>query len=119
MSGKIAIIIVSGLDQKPKVMSGLHVAKRIYDARKENDIETVEVFLFTGGVIMLDHNAENSDVLNIIKELRESNILIGACSNQVQSYNLEEQFKTRGINLEFARDAFSRYARENFTVITF
>ena len=50
MAGKIAIVINSGLDQRAKVMSGLHVAKRIHDARKENGIDRVEVFLFTGGV---------------------------------------------------------------------
>ena len=38
MGGKIAIVITSGLDQRAKVMSGLHVAKRIHDARKENSI---------------------------------------------------------------------------------
>ena len=54
MSGKIAIVISSGLDQRAKVISGLHVAKRIYDARKENNIERVEVFLFTGGVKALE-----------------------------------------------------------------
>ena len=54
MTGKIAILIISGLDQRAKVMSGLHVAKRIYDARGENGIEKVEVFLFTGGIRALE-----------------------------------------------------------------
>ena len=119
MSGKIAIVISSGLDQRAKVISGLHVAKRIYDARKENNIERVEVFLFTGGVKALEKGKDNSEVLDAISELRESGITVEACSNQVKNWNMEDVFSENGINLEFARDAFSRYAVEGFTVISF
>ena len=119
MSGKIAIVISSGLDQRAKVISGLHVAKRIYDARKENNIERVEVFLFTGGVKALEKGKDNSEVLVAISELRESGIMVEACSNQVKNWNMEDVFSENGINLEFARDAFSRYAVEGFTVISF
>ncbi len=119
MSGKIAIVISSGLDQRAKIMSGLHVAKRIYDARKENNIERVEVFLFTGGVKALEKGKDNSEVLDAISELRESGITVEACSNQVKNWNMEDVFSENGINLEFARDAFSRYAVEGFTVISF
>ena len=119
MSGKIAIVISSGLDQRAKIMSGLHVAKRIYDARKENNIERVEVFLFTGGVKALEKGKDNSEVLDAINELRESGITVEACSNQVKNWNMEDVFSENGINLEFARDAFSRYAVEGFTVISF
>ncbi|WP_337860854.1 DsrE family protein [Ferroplasma sp.] len=119
MTGKIAIVINSGLDQREKVMSGLHVAKRIHEARKENGIEMVEVFLFTGGVRALEKDQKNADMLDAIKELRESGILIEACSNQVKSWNIEDIFSSNGINLEFARDAFSRYAVQGYTVISF
>ncbi|WP_298278910.1 hypothetical protein [Ferroplasma sp.] len=119
MTGKIAIVINSGLDQRAKVMSGLHVAKRIYDARKENRIEKLEVFLFTGGVKALGNDEDNSEVIDTIKELRESGIVLEACSNQVKSWDMEDIFVKNGINLEFARDAFSRYAVEEYTVISF
>jgi hypothetical protein len=119
MAGRIAIVINSGLDQRAKVMSGLHVAKRIYDARKENGIEKLEVFLFTGGVKALGKEEDNSEVIDAIKELREAGIILEACSNQVKNWNMEDIFTKNGINLEFARDAFSRYAVEGYTVISF
>jgi len=116
---KIAIIIISGLDQRAKVMAGLHIAKRIHEARKENDIENVEVFLFTGGIKALENGNDNEDVLKSIAELREAGIIIEACSNQVHSWSMEAIFSKNDINLEFARDAFSRYAVEGYTVFSF
>jgi hypothetical protein len=119
MTAKIAIVISSGLDQRPKVMAGLHIAKRIYEARKENGIDKVEVFLFTGGVKALGKDQDNKEVLDSIKELREAGIILEACSNQVNTWGMEDIFSKNGINLEFARDAFSRYAVEGYTVFSF
>ena len=119
MNGKIAIVINSGLDQRAKVMSGLHVAKRIHDARKENGIEKLEVFLFTGGVRALEEGKDNSEVIDAIRELKEAGVILEACSNQVKNWNMEDIFIKNGINIELARDAFSRYAVEGYTVISF
>ncbi len=119
MAAKIAIVISSGLDQRAKVMSGLHVAKRIHDARKENRIERVEVFLFTGGIRSLEKGQDNEEVLSAIGELREAGITLEACSNQVKNWGMEDTFATNGIDLEFARDAFSRYAVEGYTILSF
>lgn len=117
MSGKIAIVINSGWDQKDKVTSGLHVAKRIFDAREDNQIDDVEVFLFTGAVKLLESVPPEVD--KTLTELQEAGLLVGACSNQVTNWKLTDPASKYGINLEFARDAFSRYAREGYTVLTF
>jgi hypothetical protein len=117
LAGKVAIVVNSGWDQKTKIMSGLHVAQRIDEAKVENGIEAVEVFLFTGGVKLLE-NAD-SELVAMLEALRDQGILIGACSSQVGSWNLENQASEFGVQLEFARDAFSRYAREGYTVLTF
>jgi hypothetical protein len=119
MGAKIAIVINSGLDQRAKVMSGLHVARRIHDAKKENGVEAVEVFLFTGGVRALEKGQDNSEIVDAIQDLRKAGITLEACSNQVKNWSLEDEFQKQGIDLEFARDAFSRYAVEGYTVISF
>ena len=119
MGAKIAIVINSGLDQRAKVMSALHVAKRIHEARKENGLESVEIFLFTGGVRALEKGQDNSEVIDAMNELREAGITLEACSNKVKNWGLEDVFQKQGIDLEFARDAFSRYAVEGYTVISF
>lgn len=119
MGAKIAIVINSGLDQRAKVMSGLHVVRRIHDAKKENGVEAVEVFLFTGGVRALEKGQDNSEIVDAIQDLRKAGITLEACSNQVKNWSLEDEFQKHGIDLEFARDAFSRYAVEGYTVISF
>lgn len=117
--GKIAIIIISGIDQRAKIMSGLHVAKRIQEAKDENGIEKVEVFLFTGGIRSLENGQDNEEILSAIKELKDAGVILEACSNQVKNWNMEHIFSSNGIELEFARDAFSRYAVDGYTVISF
>jgi hypothetical protein len=119
MGAKIAIVINSGLDQRAKVMSGLHVAKRIHDVKEKNGIERVEIFLFTGGVRALEQGQDNNEIIDAIQEARKAGITLEACSNQVKNWNLEGEFQKQGIDLEFARDAFSRYAVEGYTVISF
>jgi len=117
MSGKIAVVITSGWDQKDKVTAGMHVAKRIFDAKEENQIDAVEVFLFMGAVKLLESVPQEVD--QVLTELKEAGLIVGACSNQVNNWNLTDPANKYNINLEFARDAFSRYAREGYTVLTF
>ena len=115
--GKIAIVVMSGKDNPPRAMSGLHVAKRIYDARHENGIEDVEVFLFTEGLRVIGDT--EGEMANLVHELIEAGIVVGGCRNQLNSWGLADEAKSAGIFAEFARDAFSRYAREGYTVMTF
>jgi len=117
MGGKIAIVIISDWDQKLKVTSGLHLAKRIYDVRQENDIENIEVFLFAGGAKLLQTPPQEFD--QILSELRQAGIPIVACINEVKIWGLDEMVKKYDLRLEFARDAFSRYAKEGYVVLTF
>lgn len=117
MSGRIAIVINSGWDQKDKVTSGLGVAKRIFDAKEENQIDDVEIFLFTGAVKLLETMPPEVD--RLLRDLKAAGLIVGACSNQVNNWNLQDPASQYGIQLEFARDAFSRYAREGYTVLTF
>ncbi len=117
VAGRIAIVINSGWDQQAKIMSGLHVAQRIDEAKVENGVDVVEVFLFTGGVRLLEKN--EPELAAMLEQLRAQGILVGACSNQVESWNLTELASDFGVQLEFARDAFSRYARDGYTVLTF
>ncbi|MCL5099544.1 MAG: DsrE family protein [Candidatus Marsarchaeota archaeon] len=117
MGGKIAIIIASDWDQKLKVTSGLHLAKRIYEVRQANGVDVVEVFLYAGGSKLLQSLPEEFE--NLIKELKQGGLTIKVCATEAKAWGLEENAKRFDIALEFARDAFSRYSREGFTVFTF
>jgi hypothetical protein len=117
MAGKIAIVLLSGQESPARATAGLHVAKRIYDARQENGLDSVEVFLFTDGLRVLGQ--QDSELRRLVQELVDAGIVVGGCTNQLNNWNLADEAKRVGIQAEFARDAFSRYAREGYTVLTF
>lgn len=114
---KIAVVVLSGQDNPSRASAGLHVAKRMYDARQENNIETVEVFLFTEGLKVLGET--DSELRRLIQELLDAGIVVGGCTNQLNNWNLADQARAAGVQAEFARDTFSCYARDGWTVLTF
>ncbi len=117
MGGKIAIVILSDWDQKTKVTSGLKIANRINEAKQENGIDAVEVFFYSGGAKVLKVMPEEVDqLLNVLKQ---NNITVKACSNEAKALEIEESEREHGIQLEFAKNAFSRYAVDGYTVISF
>ena len=114
---KIAVVVLSGADNPARAGAGLHVAKRMYDARVENGVDAVEVFLFTQGVRLLAER--DGELRGLIDELIRDGILVGGCANQLHDWGLRDAAAEMGVQAEFARDAFSRYAREGYTVMTF
>lgn len=114
---KIAVVVLSGQDNPGRASAGLHVAQRMYDARQENNIETVEVFLFTEGLKVLGET--DSDLRRLIQDCLDAGIVVGGCTNQLNNWNLADQARAAGVQAEFARDTFSRYARDGWTVLTF
>jgi hypothetical protein len=44
---------------------------------------------------------------------------VGGCRNQLNNWGLAETAADVGVASEYARDAFARYAREGYTVLTF
>lgn len=117
LMAKIAIVVLSGQDNPGRAMAGLHVAKRIYDARVENGIDEVEVFLFTQGLKLLGDL--DSELGGLVRELVHAGIVVGACTNQLNNWGLAAAAQQAQVGAEFARDAFSRYAQDGFTVLTF
>jgi hypothetical protein len=114
---KIAVVVLSGRDNPARASAGLHVALRMHDAREANGIEAVEVFLFTEGLKVLGE--ADSDLRRLISDLLDAGIVVGGCTTQMDNWNLADQARAAGIRSEFARDTFSRYARDGWTVLTF
>ncbi|OLZ11216.1 DsrE family protein [Sulfobacillus thermosulfidooxidans] len=113
----MAIVILSGIEQKDRALAGLHVSQRIFDARIENGIDAIEVFLFNQGIRLLGEHDEQ--VASVLSKLMANGIVVGACSNQLHQWGLADEAEMLGVQAEFARDAFSRYARDGYTVMTF
>lgn len=114
---RIAIVVLSGQDDPGRAKAGLHVAKRIHDARAENGIEGVEVFLFTQSLRLVGE--PDSELGRLIRELVGAGIPVAGCRNDLNAWGLAAAAEAMGVGSEFARDAFSRFARDGITVMTF
>lgn len=106
---KIAVVVLSGNDDLGRANAGLYVAKRMHDARQENGIDSVEVFLFAQGLRFVGER--DSDAGGLIAERVAAGISAGGCANQLNNWGLAEAAKAMGVRAEFARDGY--------TVLTF
>ncbi|MHB1087844.1 MAG: DsrE family protein [Acidimicrobiales bacterium] len=101
--------------------AGSHVAERIRQVAGEQGV-ALEVFCFGPGQGALSRSGESevlSEYNQQIDELVAAGVRVGACVNAARAQGTEEALLARGITLEFARDAFVRYALEGATVLTF
>ena len=100
--------------------AGSHVAERVRQVAAERNV-SVEVFCFgpAQGALSTSGSATLAEYNQQIDDLIASGVPVGACANAARAAGTEEALTARGITLQFARDAFARYAIEGATVITF
>jgi hypothetical protein len=101
--------------------AGSHVAERIRQVASEQGV-TLEVFCFgpaQGALSAADESPVRGEYNQQIDELVAAGVAVGACVNAARAAGTEEALSARGIRLQFARDAFVRYAVENATVVSF
>jgi hypothetical protein len=116
---KTVVIIFN--DNDAALSSGSHVALRMSQVNKEMGVE-VEVYLFGPGQAAYSSNAETgvkADYIKTIDDLIAAGIKVSTCKNTAEAKGTTEALKAKGVNVEFARDAFLRYGAENAAVITF
>ncbi len=100
--------------------AGSHVAERIRQVAAEQGV-TLEVFCFgpAQGALSASDSLVRTEYNQQIDELVEAGVPVGACLNAARAAGTEAALLARGINLQFARDAFVRYAVEGATVLSF
>ena len=116
---KTVVIIFN--DNDAALNSGSHVALRMSQVNKEVGVE-LEVFLFGPGQAAYSSNAETgvkADYIKTIDELIKAGIKVSTCKNTAEAKGTTEALKTKGVIVEFARDAFLRYGSEGAAVINF
>jgi hypothetical protein len=116
---KTAVVIFN--DNDAALSSGSHVALRMSQVNKEMGVE-LEVYLFGPGQAAYSGNAETgvkADYIKTIDDLIAAGIKVSTCKNTAEAKGTTEALKAKGVNVEFARDAFLRYGAENAAVITF
>ena len=101
--------------------AGSHVAERVRQVAAGQGTE-VEVFCFGPAQTALGDPAGDqvrAEYNQQIDDLAAAGVPVGACLNTARAAGTEEALSRRGIKLQYARDAFVRYALEGATVITF
>jgi hypothetical protein len=108
-------------DNDAALTAGSHVAERVRQVAAERNVE-LEVFLFGPAQAALTAPSEAPARLAFkaqIAELAKAGVRVGACINAANSAGTANELQSRGIALEFARDAFVRFGLEAAAVLTF
>jgi hypothetical protein len=112
---KLVIHIFHG--DESSLGTGSHVSERIRQVQHDRGID-IEVYLFgPAEKALLDPAA--ADFNRQIDELIARGVQVKACLNDAKDMGATEALAARGIQLEFAREAFIRYALEGATVVSF
>ena len=101
--------------------AGSHVAERVRQVAAEQGVE-LEVFCFgPAQTALLDPTLEGPvREYNVqIDELIAAGVPVAACLNAARAHDAEDSLRSRGVDLQYARDAFVRYATEAATVMSF
>lgn len=101
--------------------AGSHVAERVRQVAEDQKVD-LEVYCFgpaQGALSESSGDATRSEYNHQIDELVAAGVPVGACLNAAHAAGTEQALADRGITLQYARDAFVRFALEGATVINF
>jgi hypothetical protein len=114
-------VVVIFNDNDSALNAGSHVALRMSQVNKEVGVE-LEVYLFGPGQGAYSSNAETgvkADYIKNIDEMVKAGIKVSTCKSTAEAKGTTEVLTAKGINLEFARDAFLRFGSEGASVLNF
>ncbi|WP_393971525.1 DsrE family protein [Oxyplasma meridianum] len=114
MLEKYLIIILSGLDQKGKMIVGLNFAKNVSRKKLADDVKVV--FFGPSEEALAEHDP---DVDNLMHMLTDLNVIQIACNGYAAAKNVTEDIAKIGIRLEDVSDTITRYAEQGYKIITF
>jgi len=101
--------------------AGSHVAERVRQVAGDQHVD-LEVYCFgpaQGALSDGSTDPTRTEYNAQIDALVAAGVPVGACLNAARAAGTEETLSARGITLQYARDAFVRFALEGATVIGF
>jgi hypothetical protein len=101
--------------------AGSHVAERVRQVAGDNGVD-LEVYCFGPAQGALGDTSEDptrAEYNRQIDELVAAGVPVGACLNAARAAGSERALSERGIALQYARDAYVRFALEGATVLNF
>jgi len=115
MSKKIVIHIFHA--DESSLGTGSHVSERIRQVKDQQGV-VLEVYVFGPAEKALADTA-NVVYRDTLIALAKSGVPVHVCRDIAEKMGKAEEFTRLGFTLEYARDAFVRYALEGATVISF
>jgi len=116
---KTVIFLFHGDDDS--LNAGSHVAERVRQVAGDQGVE-LEVFCFgpaQGALTDPDATPIRAEYRDQIDALAAAGVPVGACLNAATAAGTVDELTARGITLQYARDAFVRFALEGAAVISF
>lgn len=114
MSGKMLVLITSGLENKDKLTIGMRFA---LNSAKKNALEDVKVVFF--GPSEKAVAGDDKDVRELYSKLVENNVSSIACNGYAAAYDLSENIVKLGIKLENISDTIPGFINNGYTVVSF
>ena len=115
MPNKVVIHIFHADDRS--LGNGAHVSERIRQVKDERGVG-LEVYVFGPAERVLADPAREEYRLTLTK-LAEAGTPVHVCRSIAEDMGKADEFTRMGFTLEYARDAFVRYALEGATVVSF
>lgn len=115
MSRKVVIHIFHA--DESSLGTGSHVSERIRQVKDEYGV-VLEVYIFGPAEKALADPA-NGTYRDTLISLAKNGVSVHMCRDIAESMGKAEEFTQLGFTLEYAREAFVRYALEDATVISF
>jgi len=97
-------------------VTGARLAERIRQAAPEQGV-ALEVFIFGAAIGALADPAQ-AEYRDGLIALAKNGITVNVCRQAAETMGQAEAVKAMGLSLEYARDAFIRFALEGATVIS-
>ena len=104
-------------DDASSLGTGSHVSERIRQVKSERGVD-MEVYVF-GPAEKAVADPGNAKFREALVELAKNGVPVHVCRSIAEDMGRAEEFTRLGFTLEYARDAFMRYAIEGATVVSF
>ena len=104
-------------DDASSLGTGSHVSERIRQVKDQQGV-ALEVYVFGPAEKALADPA-NGVYRDTLVSLAQNGVPVHVCRDIAEKMGKAEEFTQLGFTLEYARDAFVRYALEGATVISF
>jgi len=104
-------------DDASSLGTGSHVSERIRQVKDQQGV-ALEVYVFGPAEKALADPAR-TEYRDTLVSLAKNGVPVHVCRNDAEKLGKADEFTRMGFTLEYARDAFVRYAVEGATVVSF